>query len=301
MTAMADAEGQLDRMRGETDVAVVVPVWDAYVRPFSTIALPSILAQESNVSLWVVDNASTEPLQAVLPEDTGAAVIRIVCSDRRLTAGAARNLGLAEVTDPWVVFWDADEAMPPGLLSGLLKYAHRCPSAVVITGEIRHARTGGRYRFPPRWAPLLCRYPRGFAAATMVRLIYPVIGALVRAPIARESGGFADADAGEDWLLGVRLALRGRVRFADAVVREYEPRRGSLSDAGRSIRQVLDRRRALRTALLEDGSVPGWARRTVPLLAVAHAVDVGMFRPMRSALKRLGGQTPREAAPGRDE
>jgi glycosyltransferase involved in cell wall biosynthesis len=232
--------------------------------------------------------------------DTATAVVRIVRSDRRLTAGAARNLGLAKVTDPWVVFWDADEAMPPGLLSGLLTHARRWPSTVAVTGEIRHARTGRRYRFPPRWAPSLCRYPRGFAAATMVRLIYPVIGAMIRAPIARESGGFGDADAGEDWLLGVRLALRGRVRFADIVVREYEQRRGSLSDAGRPIRQVLDRRRALRTSLIEDGSIPAWARRTVPLLAVAHAVDVGLFRPMRSALKRLSGQTAQEAAPGRN-
>jgi hypothetical protein len=214
-------------VHGRADVAVVVPVWDAYVRPLAEIALPSILAQGVNTSVWIVDNASAEPVPALLEPDAGTVPVRVVRSDRRLTAGAARNLALAGV-----------------------------------------------------------------------RLTFPVVGALVRTRIARESGGFADADAGEDWLLGVRLAIRGRVWFADTVVRDYEPRRGSLSDAGGSIHRVVDRRRALRKALSEDGSLPRWVPRALPLIAVAHVVDIGLFRPMRNALKRLAGQTRREAAPG---
>jgi glycosyltransferase involved in cell wall biosynthesis len=277
---------------------VVVPVWDAYVRPLVDVALPSILSQEPTAGVWIVDNASTEMLPTSLTH-TSDAVVRVIRSRRRLTVGAARNLGLAAVTGPWVVFWDADEAMPPGLLALLLDQARRFPCAVAVTGDVRHATTGRRYLFPPQWARPLSRHPSLFAVATMVRLIYPVIGALIRTETARRGGGFADSDTGEDWLLGAQLAIRGRVRFADAVVREYEPRRGSLSHAGRSIRQVVVRRRRLRKLLGDDDSLPPWVRRALPLIAAAHVVDVGVFRPLRAALKRLAGQTRHEAAPGR--
>ena len=285
-------------IRRAAAVSVVLPVWDAYLDPLVAVALPSILVQDANVNVCIVDNASTEPVPPSLTTDTGSVAVRLVRSSRRLTAGAARNLGLATVTDPWVVFWDADEAMPAGLLSHLLRHALRSPTATAVTGEIRHARTGRRYLFPPRWARPLSQWPRPFATATMVRLIYPVIGALLRTDTARASGGFADSDVGEDWLLGVRLAVRGRVLVTDSVVREYEPRRGSLSDTGRSIRQVVDRRRALRRLLRTDGSLPRWVRRSLPLIAVAHAVDVGALRPARVTLKWLGGQRRIDTAPG---
>jgi glycosyltransferase involved in cell wall biosynthesis len=269
-------------------VSVIVPVWDDYVRRLVDVALPSLHAQGTALSVWVVNNASTEPLP---PLDTPDVVIRVLRSPRRVTAGAVRNLGLAAVTDPWVVFWDADEAMPPTVLPGLLEHARRFPDAVAITGGIRHARTGRRYPFPPRWAAPLSRWPRAFALATTVRLIYPVVGALLRTETVRNSGGFADADAGEDWWLGVGLAVRGRVRFADVVVRDYAPRPGSLSHDGRSFRRVLERRRRLRELLRRDETVPRWLRRVLPLVALAHAVDVGAFRPGRSALKWLGART----------
>ena len=288
-----------DHVGPSTGVSVVLPVWDAYLDPLVAVALPSILTQDANVSVWIVDNASTEPVPSSLTRDTGRVVVRIVRSPRRLTAGAARNLGLATVTDPWVVFWDADEAMPAGLLPCLLQHALQSPAPVVVTGGIRHARTGRRYLFPPRWARPLSRWPRAFAAATTVRLIYPVVGALLGTKTARESGGFADADVGEDWLLGVRLALRGRIRFADTVVREYEPRRGSLSDGGRSIRRVAGRRRAFRGALCGDDSLPGWVRQALPLIAVAHTLDVGLFRPGRALVKWLVGQRRTDPAPGK--
>src|SRR5262249_49002093 len=91
---------------------VVIPAWDGYAGAPLRAALRSVLDQAVPMRVLVVDNAS-------LSELTGTGGVDVVRSERRLTVGAARNLGLAAVTTPYVVFWDADDVMLPGTLAFL--------------------------------------------------------------------------------------------------------------------------------------------------------------------------------------
>src|SRR5215211_6406812 len=70
----------------EALTTVLMPVWDEYV-PWLPQAVASVQAQDVATRLVVVDNAS----DVRLPGLPGACV---VASPRRLTLGAARNLGL---------------------------------------------------------------------------------------------------------------------------------------------------------------------------------------------------------------
>ncbi len=88
----------------------MIPVWDDYVAAFAAGALVSLTRQESPMQLIVVDNASAVALPQ-LGECT-----EVVRSDRRLSLGAARNLGLTRVQTPYVLFWDADDTMLPRTL-----------------------------------------------------------------------------------------------------------------------------------------------------------------------------------------
>src|SRR2546423_11640960 len=99
---------------------VVLPVWDEYVAPWLSEALASLRAQDVSAPIVVVDNAS----EVLLPDLPGVTAVH---SSRRLTLGAARNLGLSQVTTPYLVAWDADDLMPPGTLRFLEGAIHSDP------------------------------------------------------------------------------------------------------------------------------------------------------------------------------
>src|SRR5690242_8855034 len=96
---------------------IVLPVWDEYVVVRLPDALASLRAQEATTPIVVVDNAS----HVQLPDLPGITSVR---SARRLTVGAARNLGLEQVRTPYFIAWDADDLMLPETL-GFLEAAIR--------------------------------------------------------------------------------------------------------------------------------------------------------------------------------
>src|SRR5207247_5170733 len=78
-------------------VAVVIPAWDDYVQRDLERAVASVTSQDLPARVIVVDNASRRPI----PPLDG---VSVVSTGRRLTRGAARNVGLELVTEPFVVF-----------------------------------------------------------------------------------------------------------------------------------------------------------------------------------------------------
>src|SRR4051794_19651989 len=98
----------VERHALSTLATVVIPVWDEYVR-FLPDAVGSVARDAPGTPILVVDNASTIPV----PDLPGTSVVR---SDRRLTAGAIRNLGLEHVKTKYVVVLDADDMLLPGTL-----------------------------------------------------------------------------------------------------------------------------------------------------------------------------------------
>jgi glycosyltransferase involved in cell wall biosynthesis len=99
-------------MNDEAGVTVVVPVWGryiAFIRECIASALDQTGVQAPKVV--VVDNASDVPLPSLPPE------VEVVRSPRRLSVGAARNLGLGRVETGKVIFCDADDRLLPGILS----------------------------------------------------------------------------------------------------------------------------------------------------------------------------------------
>src|SRR4051794_13903447 len=104
---------------------VLIPVWNDYAQWLAS-AVASLEQQDVTARIVVVDNAS----EVALPDLPSVAV---VASPRRLTLGAARNLGLVHVTTPYVVVWDADDTMVPGTL-GFLEDAMRSDAGLAAYG-----------------------------------------------------------------------------------------------------------------------------------------------------------------------
>ena len=247
-------------------ITVVIPVWDGYVRWLARAAA-SLDRQGAAARLVVVDNASAVPVPA-LPRAT---TVRL---RRRVSAGAARNAGLAAVTTPLVCFLDADDDLLPGALARLRARMGGAPSCVAAvpafetvledTGEVVEL------GWPRPAAYRLCRHRRLFALAAALRNAYPATGALIDVAALRAAGGFADADHEEDWLPAVALAARGRIVLDAAPGRRYRISDRSLYGAGADLATMRADRRELRRALRRDPRTRAMALGFGWALAAAH-------------------------------
>ena len=260
------------------DVSVVIPVWDRYVERFLPEALESLRAQDTPAELIVVDNASTAPV----PSLDG---VRLVHSPERLTVGGARNLGLKAVETAFVVFWDADDVMPAGTLTTMRARLDEAPDAVVVATAIVEGR-GEPHHWPRPLTRPLARRPRLFALVHAVSALFPTTGGvMIRTAPARDAGGFADIDGGDDWVLGVSLAFRGRVLLDSHVGRVYRRWPGSLSSRWRSVPDLVEHSASVRRRLSSDPGVPSWVRVLSPALAPAHLLVIFGLRPLRRLIR----------------
>lgn len=266
---------------GPAPVAVVIPVWDDYVR-FLPEAVASVVCQGQASEVIVVDNASAVAVPAL--EAT-----RVIRSERRLSTGAARNHGLAAVSAPLVVFLDADDVMLPGSLAALAGGIRSRPGAAAFVMAILDGDTGRRHRSPRPLARRLAGRPRLFAAANSAWSLLPTQGAtIMRTADARDAGGYADRAQGEDWALGTSLAWRGRVSFSAQPALVYRWRGDSPGRSG-AAGTLLANARCVRARLREDRAVPDLARRLLPVVAVGQWTAIVVVRPVWRGARRLVG------------
>jgi glycosyltransferase involved in cell wall biosynthesis len=260
------------------DTTVVVPVWGPYAGEPLLEALESLRTQDVPAHLVVVDNASNEPLASLES-------VELVRAPRRLTVGAARNLGLERVRTPYVVFWDADDVMLPGTLRVLRERLRSDSSLVAAAAAILEDEPRVLHRWPRPWVAPLTRLPGVFAFVHCVWSVFPTTGAtLMRTDAVRSAGGYGDANSGEDWVLGVSLVFRGRVELLPRPGRIYRRRVGSLWEARRSTPHLLRHAVAVDRRLLSDPGIPAWAKALAPAVAVLQAMTTLVIRPLAKAL-----------------
>jgi glycosyltransferase involved in cell wall biosynthesis len=266
----------------------VIPAWDDYARDFLGEAIESVRAQTVPVELVVVDNASAAPIADV----DGGRVVRL---RRRVSVGAARNAGLAEVATPYVVFLDADDLLLGGAVEAMLRQARARPGAAAWVLGIVDGVTGRRHRSPRPVAGLLARRPGLFALANASWSLLPTQGAtLLLTDLVRALGGYDDASHGEDWPLCAAMAFHGRMAFDDVPALIYRWRPNSPGGPGTSSAQVRDNARRVRERLRAEPAAPSWLPVVLPIVQL---VVVEVVRPLvRSArglpvrLRRRGSQ-----------
>ena len=262
----------------------MVPAWGAYAGKSLTEALASLRAQDLPARIIVVDNAGDPPLAPL-------AGVEVVRSDERLTVGAARNLGLEHVTSPYVLFWDADDLMLPGTLRFLREQIARRPEVVLVATSILEGDPPVAHRWPRRWTYALTRLRPAFALAHCVWSLFPTTGsALMRTADAKESG-YADANSGEDWVLGVSLAFRGRIVLDPRPGRIYRRHSASLWETQRSTRQLIRHAYAVRERIRRDPRVPSSVKRLAPVIALMQVGAVLILRPLAEMVRAIRPRT----------
>jgi glycosyltransferase involved in cell wall biosynthesis len=263
----------------DPDISVVVPAWGDYAGPPLVEALASLRDQDTPARILVVDNASEPPL-AGLGDD-----VAIVRSETRLTVGAARNLGLERVRSRFVLFWDADDLMLPGTLRHLRDRLIADPDAVLAAASILEGDPPRPHRWPRPWTFPLTRYRRLFALSDCVWSLFPTTGSALMLSEAARAHGFGDANSGEDWMLGVSIAFRGRVLLDPRPGRLYRQHSGSLWATQRSRSQLLRHARAVRARVRADEAVPSWAATLLPAIASIQILAVCVAHPLAETVR----------------
>lgn len=275
------------------DVSVVVPVWGPYAGRPLLEALESLRSQDLPARIIVVDNASEPPL-AELPG------VDLVRSPRRLSVGAARNFGLEQVDSPYVVFWDADDLILPGTLRLLRDRIAAELDAVLVAASILEGDPRVPHRWPRRWTYALTRLRAAFALAHCVWSLFPTTGSTIMRTAAVRESGYGDANSGEDWMLGVSLAFRGRIVLEPRPGRLYRRHSASLWESRRSVGHLLRHAEAVRGRIRRDPGVPAWVKRLLPLIAVLQLAAILGIRPLFVGIRaaRSAGSLSKPAGPG---
>jgi glycosyltransferase involved in cell wall biosynthesis len=109
-------------------VSVVIPAY----RAAATIALPINAVISSvgvNAEIIVVEDGAYDDLRKVI---SGFPNVRLITNKRNLGAAAARNMGLAHVSTPYVIFLDADDYVDSSLLAHLREELCRSGAGVAF-------------------------------------------------------------------------------------------------------------------------------------------------------------------------
>jgi len=267
-------------MSGPGDVTVVIPVWDRYVE-FLPAAVESVRRTARDTPIVVVDNASAVQLPAL-------GCCEIVKAPSRLSVGAARNLGLEQVESEYVVFLDADDMLLDSALEFMLSRIAADPQVAIAAMSILDGATGERHRTPRRFAMRVARWRRSFALANSIWSLLPIQGcAIMRTEQARDAGGYPDADFGDDWVLGVSLAWRGRVEVSERLGRYYRLTEGSITGRIWDAQQLRGNARLVRARIRRDPGVPAWARALIPAIALLQLFAIFLARPAYGAIRAL--------------
>ena len=125
-------------------VAVIVPVYNAAA--YLPRCLDSILAQtHTALSIIVVDDGSTDG-SGKIADDYAARDFRLkVIHQKHAGVAAARNAGVAQVTEPYLTFVDADDYVTPDYVATLLNALQGKQTLMALVGLRRLDEQGRAY------------------------------------------------------------------------------------------------------------------------------------------------------------
>uniref|UniRef100_A0AAU2JY49 Glycosyltransferase n=1 Tax=Streptomyces sp. NBC_00049 TaxID=2903617 RepID=A0AAU2JY49_9ACTN len=122
---------------GNADVTIVVPFRD--VQKFFSEFLASVAAQTafSRARIILVDNGSTDSSVSIAHDFVSRYPNAELVSQPQGRAGDARNMGMDMATTPYIVFWDADDIVPPRSLEVLRDTILKTRATVVVGRDKR--------------------------------------------------------------------------------------------------------------------------------------------------------------------
>lgn len=216
-------------------------------------ALASLAAQDQPPArVVVVDDGSPDDVETAVRPFPWVTVIR----QENQGVAVARNRGLAECSEPFVIFLDADDRLLPNAVRAGSDALVSCPDCAFVWGFNRGVDADGRAHPRP---PTDFRGEPSYAGLLERNIVGAPAGVAFRAEAVRRVGGFdSTVPAAEDYDLFVRLARTWSFACHGQLVAEYRHHGGNMSgDTSKmlvGVRFILDREERW---LLQGGRPPG--------------------------------------------
>jgi glycosyltransferase involved in cell wall biosynthesis len=222
-------------MDSDFRVSVVIPLYNK--APYVRRTLQSVLNQSRPADeIIIVDDGSTDGSVNCIRDLTGGTV-KLVVQDNA-GPGPARNRGIAEASQPWVAFVDADDLWLENHLATLAELSTRFPGADAVATAYRVSSAGGSINsstddLGASQASLLNYFED---AAGRARIWTSCVAA--KRTTLRTVGGFGAFSPGEDLELWARLALDYDIAVTDARTAFYVRGTGGLMDEFESRKDI---------------------------------------------------------------
>lgn len=133
-------------------VAIIVPIYN--VVTYLSRCLDSLVAQTIPIELVLVDDGSTDASGAIADWYASKYDFVHVIHQANAGQGAARNIGLAASSAPFVAFVDSDDYVAPTYAEKLLSAIRSCQADIAVCMYTMIVESGLRLRaFSPRLLP----------------------------------------------------------------------------------------------------------------------------------------------------
>lgn len=231
-----------------TTVAVVIPCRD--LGGYLPEAVGSVLAQTRPPDeLVVVDDGSEDASTLEVLERLEAEGVHVLRTER-LGAPSARNHGIRATQSEYVLCLDADDVLGSEFLERTVAALDAAPEAAIVTTHVEFFGDRAGIWETSGYDPALLMRENCIASASLFRRV-----------AWRETPGYADLRAAQDWDLWLSMVERGwRWECVPEVLYRYRVRSGSISDTART------RRREVVQAVLSRHA-DSYRRKALPLIA----------------------------------
>ena len=220
--------------------SVVIAVYNKETYLSETLA--SVLAQSySNFELIIVNDGSTDGSEAVIKSFLHDTRIKYYPQDNQ-GAGAARNAGIQQATNPYIALLDADDLWEPNYLAIQKSLIETYPEQFVFATAQTILEKGKKYgkkyavALKPRETAVL-----NFFDASRQHAIIHSSSVVIHKDVFTKAGFFdASIMSGQDTDLWIRIGLEYNVVFCNISCVIYRLLPGSLFRSTTSINQKLN-------------------------------------------------------------
>ena len=208
-------------------VTVVVPVYNR--ERLLKRCLDSIAGQDwPDMEVIVVDNASADASMDVALDwarhhRNNHMSVKVI-SERKRGACAARNKGLACASGEFVIFFDSDDAMRPGLVRSAMDVFRKDERIDIVCWPCCIHQLDGTLRIPPF-------HPERPFESHMIHTLLRPQGYMARKQVFIFAGGWNETLPGwNDWEFGVRILLNDfRIGYVNDVLADIYAQDESIS------------------------------------------------------------------------
>lgn len=211
-------------------LSVVTPVFNTSAEHLKALrdSLPAALG-DVGYEWLLVDDGSDDPSTLTMLRDLATRPsVRLLRNAGRKGAGGARNHGAAVAAAARLMFVDADDVLLPGAAQQLLEAMEQRPQIRWLAGEFEQFDADGPPQAVAAAQPLLVEHWPDAANRLVFETLFNQGSYLIERDLFFDAGGFDDDFVlGEDWMLWMRLAIRGELYHCNLLV--FWQRRGHVS------------------------------------------------------------------------